>query len=71
MSTSFIVATVIEILVGAFIIWGVLHEDVLIDIEDRLFLKIRSRLKKRDSKLKKPASDGIQVLGALKDSNCA
>ncbi|HHW45339.1 MAG TPA: hypothetical protein GXX17_00320 [Clostridiales bacterium] len=72
MSTSFIFTTVIEILVGAFIIWGVLHEDVLIDMEDRLFLKIRNCFKKQNLNCVDTVSDDIQILGTVKrDSNCA
>lgn len=41
MSTPHIIQTIIEILVIAFIFWGLFHEDILADFEKRLFKKIK------------------------------
>lgn len=73
MSTSFIIAIVVEILVGAFIVWGLLNEDRLVEIEDRLFAKVRALFKsRRTGKPTPPACDDIKVFGSIKgDSNCA
>lgn len=37
MSFSFTIATVLEVLVGLFIIWGFFHEEKFIAFEDRIF----------------------------------
>lgn len=41
MSTPHLIQTIIEILVIAFIFWGLFHEDILADFEKRLFKKIK------------------------------
>ncbi|MGI6269795.1 MAG: hypothetical protein ACOYKJ_04580 [Candidatus Howiella sp.] len=41
MSGNFIFASVFEIIVAAFIIWGVFHEESLAAWEDRLFTRIK------------------------------
>ncbi len=40
MSLGFFVATIAEILVGSFIIWGFWHEDKIVAFEDRLFARL-------------------------------
>lgn len=37
MSFSFTIATVLEVLVGLFIIWGFFHEEKFVAFEDRIF----------------------------------
>ena len=39
----FILQTVLEFSVVGFIIWGLFHEDKLVDFEDRIIEKIRKR----------------------------
>ena len=41
MSTPHLIQTIIEILVIAFIFWGLFHEDIIADFEKRLFKKIK------------------------------
>ena len=41
MSTLHLIQTIIEILVIAFIFWGLFHEDIIADFEKRLFKKIK------------------------------
>lgn len=41
MSTPHLIQTICEILVIAFIFWGLFHEDILADFEKRLFKKIK------------------------------
>ena len=41
MSTPHLIQTIIEILVVAFVLWGLFHEDILADFEKRLFKKIK------------------------------
>ena len=41
MSTPRLIQTICAILVAAFIIWGLFHEDILADFEKRLFKKIK------------------------------
>lgn len=41
MSAPHLIQTIIEILVIAFIFWGLFHEDILADFEKRLFKKIK------------------------------
>lgn len=50
MSISFITASVIEILVGAFVVWGLFHEDSLVRFEDRALLFIKRRIRHRSGK---------------------
>ena len=41
MSTPHLIQTIIEILVVAFALWGLFHEDIIADFEKRLFKKIK------------------------------
>lgn len=41
MSGNFIFASLFEIILAAFIIWGVFHEESLAEWEDRLFSRIK------------------------------
>ena len=41
MSTPHLIQTICEILVAAFLIWGLFHEDILVDFEKRLFKKMK------------------------------
>ena len=43
MSTSFFIQTICEILVAAFIIWGLFNEQKLINFEDKLIEKWKER----------------------------
>lgn len=43
MSTLYIIQTICEILVAAFIIWGLFNEQKLIDFEDKLIEKWKAR----------------------------
>ncbi len=45
MSGNFIFASVFELIVAAFIIWGVFHEESLAEWEDRLFARIKRVVK--------------------------
>ena len=46
MSASFLIQTICEILVAAFIIWGLFNEQKLIDFEDKLIAKWKARKSK-------------------------
>ena len=46
MSASFLIQTTCEILVAAFIIWGLFNEQKLIDFEDKLIAKWKARKSK-------------------------
>ena len=52
MTTSMLITTIIECAVGAFIIWGIFHEDTLCDFEDMIAQCFKRR--------KKPAEDQIE-----------
>lgn len=41
MSTPHLIQTICEILIAAFLIWGLFHEKILVDLEKRLFKKIK------------------------------
>ena len=43
MSASFLIQTICEILVAAFIIWGLFNEQKLINFEDKLIEKWKER----------------------------
>lgn len=45
MSGNFIFASIFEIIVAAFIIWGVFHEESLAEWEDRLLTRIKRAVK--------------------------
>lgn len=36
MNIGFIVSTILEVLFGGFIVWGIFNEDILIRFEDRI-----------------------------------
>ncbi len=46
MSASLLIQTICEILVAAFIIWGLFNEQKLIDFEDKLIAKWKARKSK-------------------------
>lgn len=46
MSASFLIQTICEIVVAAFIIWGLFNEQKLIDFEDKLIAKWKARKSK-------------------------
>lgn len=60
----FIIETILEIAVGAFIIWGVFNEDKLVRFEDRIFAAV----KRRHASCKKERSYRSTVPG---DKHCA
>lgn len=52
MSLSFTLLTIMEIIVGLFLIWGFWHEDRMVAFEDRLFAKLGiARQKKAPAKI--------------------
>lgn len=46
MSTPYLIQTICEILVAAFIIWGLFNEQKLIDFEDKIIAKWKARKSK-------------------------
>lgn len=47
MSTPYIIRTIIEILVAAFLIWGLFNEEKLVNFEDKIVAKWKARKSKR------------------------
>ena len=41
MSTPHLIQTIFEILMATFLIWGLFHEDIIVDFEDRIFKKMK------------------------------
>ena len=50
MTGSYLLVTILEILAGAFIIWGVFNENSLVDFEDKIFIFIKHLCLKRKHK---------------------
>lgn len=55
-----IFATILQVAVGAFIIWGLFHEDKLVRLEDRIAAAFRRRVKGH-SRRKAPARSPVQA----------
>ncbi len=47
MTTSMIIATVIECAVGIFLIWGIFNEDKLCDFEDAVFAAVKRYFRRK------------------------
>ncbi len=43
MSLSFAIITVLEVLTGLFLIWGFLHEEKFVALEDRILARLRKK----------------------------
>ena len=50
MATTFSIVIIIEILLTAFVAWGIMHEEKLVDFEDKIILAIRRKLRKELAK---------------------
>jgi len=46
MSMPYVIRTICEVVVAAFIIWGLFHEQTLIDFEDQIIAKLKERKSK-------------------------
>lgn len=49
MTTSMLITTIIECAVGAFIIWGIFHEDTLCDFEDMIAASLKRKRHPKDN----------------------
>ena len=47
MGTGFAITTVLEIVVAAFIIWGLFKEEKLALLEEKLFLNVKKAFRKK------------------------
>lgn len=75
-----IFATILQAAVGAFIIWGLFHEDKLVRLEDRIAAAVR-RWAKRRSRRRAPARPPVRAavpapkavvrVRAVRSSRCA
>ena len=62
MSTSFLIQTICEILVAAFIIWGLFNEQKLIDFEDKLIAKWKARKSKWKTHVSQIAQNAVRLV---------
>ena len=53
MATTVSIVIVIEVLLTAFIAWGIMHEERFIEFEDKLMLAIRRKIRKEFAKREK------------------
>lgn len=52
MTTSMIISTIIECAVGAFLIWGIFHEDKLCDFEEMVWEAAKEYFRKKKAQQK-------------------
>ncbi len=50
MATTFSIVIIIEVLLTAFIAWGIMHEEKFVDFEDKLILAVRRKIRKEFAK---------------------
>ena len=43
-SAMFVFQTIIEIILAAFVIWAVFHEDAFVEFEEKLFKKLKAKI---------------------------
>lgn len=59
MSLSFTLLTIVEVLVGLFLIWGFWNEQKVVEFEDKIFAKLGiTRRKKHTAKITQFSANG-------------
>lgn len=67
MSVSYTLLTILEVALGIFFIWGFWNEEKLADLEDKLFVKMGIRRRRRSRAKITPFTDGTNP---TRDRNC-